>query len=303
VLKRLVCGGQSGADRAALDIGLEWPFYVSGWVPKGRLANDGRIPDKYPNLRETDEEDKKVRTERNVKDSEGTLILFHDELRQGSLYTLERAEHWHRPVLPINLSTDSISTAIGRANNWIRKHSIEALNVAGPPAEDDPEIYDATKCVLAGILSSGEVDDTNLAVHLYNDASANFRHWDVIRWGVPTWFLTLTGGLLSLSAKSLAYGQKSLVALLLSSFGVLSLWLEGKLVKYHNREIDRLRGTLKDLAIKESVRQVLQMNLPFELRGKDFKKTATFGFICAIGVATFGLAGAFAYYAERWWTK
>ena len=73
-LRRIVSGGQTGVDRAALDVGLAWGLPIGGWCPRGRTAEDGPIPARYP-LRETESAKYDVRTRRNVRDSDGTLIL------------------------------------------------------------------------------------------------------------------------------------------------------------------------------------------------------------------------------------
>src|SRR5882672_2778819 len=103
MLRGLVSGGQTGADRAALDVALEWPIFATGWVPKGRAAEDGTISPKYPNLRETENSDPALRTENNVRDSDGTLILSHGTLVGGSSLTYEIASRLQKPLLHVDL--------------------------------------------------------------------------------------------------------------------------------------------------------------------------------------------------------
>ncbi len=79
-VERIVAGGQTGADRAALDVALEYGLTVGGWVPHGRLAEDGRIPARYPGLVETDSPDGAERTRWNVRDSDATLIVSRGPL-------------------------------------------------------------------------------------------------------------------------------------------------------------------------------------------------------------------------------
>jgi hypothetical protein len=74
-LEKIISGGQTGVDRGALDAALEASFPCGGWCPKGRKAEDGPIPARYP-LKEMDGPAYRLRTERNVRDSDGTLILF-----------------------------------------------------------------------------------------------------------------------------------------------------------------------------------------------------------------------------------
>src|SRR6267142_1460190 len=103
MVERIVSGGQTGADRAALDFALASRIPIGGWVPKGRLAEDGRIPERYAGLVETESADPAVRTARNVRDSDGTLILSHGPLDGGSLFTHREAVRTGRPALHLDL--------------------------------------------------------------------------------------------------------------------------------------------------------------------------------------------------------
>jgi hypothetical protein len=75
MIKKIVSGGQTGADRGALDAALECGIETGGWVPKGRLAEDGVIPEKYMGLKEAPSKEPAVRTTLNVRDSDATLIV------------------------------------------------------------------------------------------------------------------------------------------------------------------------------------------------------------------------------------
>ena len=86
-IDRIVSGGQTGADRAALDVAVELAIDCGGWVPRGRLAEDGVIPDRYAGLVEADDERPAVRTALNVRDSDATLILSHGELTGADFVT------------------------------------------------------------------------------------------------------------------------------------------------------------------------------------------------------------------------
>src|SRR5690349_20784185 len=103
MLKKIVSGGQTGADRAALDVALEHGFEIGGWVPNGRLAEDEPIPNSYANLLEADSTDPSARTILNVRDSDATLIVSHGPLQGGSLLTLQESLKLGRPVLHIDL--------------------------------------------------------------------------------------------------------------------------------------------------------------------------------------------------------
>ena len=152
MVEKIVTGGQTGADRAALDTALELGLAVGGWVPKGRWAEDGAVPAHYPNLCETESDDPAVRTELNVRDSDATVVLSHGEPSGGSALTMEAAERIGRSFLQIDLSETSIPDAARQLREWLAVERPQMLHVAGPRSSEDPEIYHAVKRVLASAL-------------------------------------------------------------------------------------------------------------------------------------------------------
>jgi hypothetical protein len=140
MIERLISGGQTGVDRAALDAALEKGFPCGGWCPQGRRAEDGRIPPQYP-LREMASPSYPPRTERNVLDSDGTLVLYRQRPDQGTGLTMRLAHKHGRPLLVVDLEKETPRQASARILEWSRAHGIAALNVAGPRASHDPEVY------------------------------------------------------------------------------------------------------------------------------------------------------------------
>ena len=151
---KIVSGGQTGADRAALDFALASGIPIGGWVPRGRLAEDGRIPERYAGLVETDSADPGVRTARNVRDSDATLIVSHGPLDGGSLFTHREATRIGKPVLHLDLEQLELGSAADRLRMWLAEVRPAILNVAGPRASRDPRIAAATGAVLRAALSS-----------------------------------------------------------------------------------------------------------------------------------------------------
>ena len=147
-LVKIVSGGQSGVDRAALDIALELGLPCGGWCPKGRAAEDGTIPQKYP-LTETPREAHEQRTEWNVRDSDGTLILTRGEPTGGTAYTILMAKKHSKPVLIVDFE-HSVDPETVRG--WIGKNRIRTLNVAGPRISKEPLIYDDVRTFLPRVL-------------------------------------------------------------------------------------------------------------------------------------------------------
>lgn len=133
---KVISGGQTGVDRGALDAAMALGIAHGGWCPRGRLAEDGRIPDRYQ-LMETDSPDYAVRTEQNVVDSDATLILCRGPLSGGTELTLRLAGQHRRPCLVIDLDRPGQPEDVRR---WLRDHAAKVLNVAGPRESQSPGI-------------------------------------------------------------------------------------------------------------------------------------------------------------------
>ncbi len=138
-------GGQTGVDRAALDVGMDLGLKVGGFIPKGRRAEDGRLPDRYP-LIELASRDYEPRTRRNVSESDATLVLYHGTMTPGSDLTVRIAIGLKRPYLAIDLSkdrTDQLALATLWLSDQINKCPRTCvLNVAGSRESSAPGIYE-----------------------------------------------------------------------------------------------------------------------------------------------------------------
>ena len=134
---RLISGGQTGVDRAALDAALAIGLPCGGWCPKGRRAEDGPIPDCYP-LRETSSSAYLPRTRRNVRDADGTLVLTRGEARGGTALTIEFARRMRKPYLVSDLAR---RLRVRRVLEWAEDKGVRVLNVAGPRESENPGIY------------------------------------------------------------------------------------------------------------------------------------------------------------------
>ncbi len=135
-------GGQTGVDRAALDVAIEFEIPHGGWIPKGRITGDGPLPEQYK-FEEMPTSSYVERTEQNVIDSDGTLIVSHGILTGGSAYTRDVALDHEQPWLHIDLNKTGVFDAAMKLSDWVLKNKIEILNVAGPRASKDPKIYRA----------------------------------------------------------------------------------------------------------------------------------------------------------------
>lgn len=163
MIAKIISGGQTGVDRAALDAAIHLGIPHGGWVPKGRLAEDGPLPENYA-LRETPTAVYAERTEKNVLDSDGTLIISRGELTGGSEYTREMALKHNRPWLHVDLNRTAAFHAALAIVEWLAGHDIHVLNVAGPRASKDPHIYRDTTGLLESVyyLSLSAKDPKNM---------------------------------------------------------------------------------------------------------------------------------------------
>jgi hypothetical protein len=150
---RIVSGGQSGADRAALDWALSHALSHGGWCPKGRLAEDGPLDPRYL-LTETESAGFRRRTHANVRDSDGTLIVNLGELDGGTLETRRYADKIGKPVFMIQADDCLPLDVVATLMQWLRANRIQILNVAGPRESKRPGAYRATFEVLERLLAA-----------------------------------------------------------------------------------------------------------------------------------------------------
>ncbi|MEX2288399.1 MAG: putative molybdenum carrier protein [Planctomycetaceae bacterium] len=137
IVSRIVSGGQTGVDRAALDVALERGIACGGWCPRGRLAADGPIDSRYL-LVETPAQDYSQRTAWNVRDSDGTLILTLGKPTGGTALTKTLADEAGKPCLVVDLGENAGADA---AVEWIANESVRTLNVAGPRENLRQQVY------------------------------------------------------------------------------------------------------------------------------------------------------------------
>lgn len=152
LIKKIISGGQTGVDRAALDVALELNIPCTGWVPKGRISEDGPIAPKYP-MKETETSDYERRTELNVKDSDATLVFTHGKPIGGTLYTIEMIKCYKKPCLIIDFEICSNPEAVLKIKEWLCKTKPSILNVAGPRASKLKGAYSKVKRILKKVLT------------------------------------------------------------------------------------------------------------------------------------------------------
>ena len=148
-IRKIVSGGQTGVDRGALDAALALGIPHGGWCPRGRRAEDGRIPRRYA-LVETRSSTYPVRTRRNVTDSDATLVVTIGRPRDGTALTCTLARKLGKPLFVVDLATPPPLADVRR---WLRTHEVATLNVAGPRASTHPGIARRAETFLVAVLA------------------------------------------------------------------------------------------------------------------------------------------------------
>ena len=144
---KIISGGQTGVDRAALDVALRHGIKCGGWCPAARLDEFGKIPDHYP-IQELQGGGFTERTLQNVKDSDGTVVIYPVELRGGTQQTVRFCVDLKRRHQLIDASRAGTEDAAELIADFVRKNKIDILNVAGPRQSEWPEGYDYVSRVL-----------------------------------------------------------------------------------------------------------------------------------------------------------
>ncbi len=146
---KVVSGGQTGVDRAALDAALAAGVDCGGWCPRGRQAEDGPIPERYP-LEETPSDDPAERTAWNVRDSDATLVLASGKPSGGTAYAVQCAASEGRPTLLLDLAAGPDPAA---ARAWMGSLGVKVLNVAGPRETEAPGVYPLARAFVDALLA------------------------------------------------------------------------------------------------------------------------------------------------------
>ena len=148
---KIISGGQTGVDRAALDVALRRGIECGGWCPTGRLDEFGKIPDHYP-IQELQGGGFTERTLQNVKDSDGTVVVYSVELRGGTAQTVNFCLELKRPHELIDASKISTEGAAKLIDDFVDKNKINILNVAGPRQSEWSEGYAYASRALSAFL-------------------------------------------------------------------------------------------------------------------------------------------------------
>jgi hypothetical protein len=155
VVEKIISGGQTGADRAALDVAVELGVSTGGWIPRGRHAEDGPVPQRYEGMVEADSESYAIRTQLNVRDSDATVVVSFGPPSGGTALTARIAHSLGKPLLALDLEHLTIDEATARLRTWLAQAHPRVLNVAGPRLSHEPRIGEVTASILRGAIQPG----------------------------------------------------------------------------------------------------------------------------------------------------
>ena len=154
MLEKIISGGQTGVDRAALDAAIKLEIPHGGWCPKGRIAEDGTLDERYQ-LIETESADYSERTKLNIRDSDATLIIVPSipvKVSDGTILTINEVKEKNKLFMVIDLSGKNLD--IEKVVSWFKDENIKILNIAGPRESQSHGIYNQTSDILFKILNS-----------------------------------------------------------------------------------------------------------------------------------------------------
>lgn len=149
---KIISGGQTGADRAALDVAIELGLDYGGFVPRGRKAEDGPIDEKYDRLIELASPEYETRTQKNVIESDATLVLTVGPPTGGTAFTERCADHHRKPNLVVDLGVVKGEEAVVSIKEWLASLRPAVLNVAGPRESKAPGTYNKVFSILREVL-------------------------------------------------------------------------------------------------------------------------------------------------------
>lgn len=158
-LRKIVSGGQTGVDRAALDVAIKLNIEYGGWCPKGRIDEKGIIPSEYCDLTEVegdfacDQDNFNARTVKNIIDSDATLIIvpswpLPENIKDGTILTIEEIRRQNKPYYILNIKDYDLNDF----SDWITNSEVEILNVAGPRESNAPGIHEKSLAIIEDII-------------------------------------------------------------------------------------------------------------------------------------------------------
>lgn len=152
-ITKIISGGQTGADRAGIDVAIDLGIDYGGSIPEGRRTEDGTLPERYDKIIELKSKSYPVRTEKNIADSDATVIFTLGKMGSGSALTLRFAQQHNKPCLHIDLGKTQDDEAVKKISDWIDEVKPDILNVAGSRESTSKGIYNRTYDILRKVFN------------------------------------------------------------------------------------------------------------------------------------------------------
>jgi len=150
MIEKIISGGRSGAEQAALDASIKLGIAYGGWIPKeghGTIRPDAA---RY-NLLEMPTANQTEAQKKNIRESDGTLILSHGTLSSKLENTAKSTRRYSTPLLQVDLNNTSAFNAASLINDWIIDNDLTTLHVTGPSENEDEKIYPSTLDILQAV--------------------------------------------------------------------------------------------------------------------------------------------------------
>jgi hypothetical protein len=144
---KIISSGRTGVEMAGLDVAVKLGITHGGWAPRGMRNAQGPLPEQY-GLQEVSALGFRYAMEKNIIDSDGTLLVTRGRTSIETRFAVETALSHQRQLLHLDLSQYSTFEAASLASSWIALQRIKKLFISGPSEEPDSKVYDLTKKVL-----------------------------------------------------------------------------------------------------------------------------------------------------------
>lgn len=278
-VQKIISGGQTGVDRAALDMAIALGIPHGGTVPKGRLAEDGPLPQRY-NVTENSSTDVSVRTRQNVIDADATLIFVFGALAGGTLLTKQIADSSGKPCTVVDIETGPVDRVATSVRAWLRVTRPITLNIAGPRESENPGIiYARSLTLLSLIFGPGTLDDYAASITaLREQCLSQIHHWDQIRWLVPGWYSTLMATAMALPAigwVNVSEPKFRICSGVFAAFGIVCLRLMWNLQRYHHNAVNAYNEMVDRVRLEAALGEAFRIRLQYDFTTWRYWLTAT----------------------------
>jgi hypothetical protein len=152
MIKKIISGGKPGVEIAALDAAIRLDIPHGGWCYRDRKTDGGVLPKHY-NVKEIKNPSYFERLERNINDSDGTVVLTYGQLSIGSKAAKDLADKHNKPLLNVNLGEHLFTYTVSLISEWMTNHEIYTIYFTGSKTGPgrSTNIYDVVIQIIEGL--------------------------------------------------------------------------------------------------------------------------------------------------------